>query len=470
MERAHRKTGSILQLASMMLAICCMAFVSVVTAGAVQVKDAHIWAGPGTTRLVFDISGPAEYKVFTLPNPDRVVIDIKNARTLKAVRAAPLPDSAVARIRTGVKGANSRIVLDTKRRVKPKSALLPPFGSDGYRLVIDLDDTGSSVTTPAPILAEQQTIEPVAMPAAQVLALPAAPKTEIPEGRDILIAIDAGHGGEDPGAIGANGTREKDVVLAIARQLAAVINKEPGMRAILIREKDYFLSLRKRAAKARKHKADLFISIHADAHRNTNASGASVFALSERGATTEAARWLAERENAADLIGGVSISDKDDMLASVLFDLAQTATIDASLHVGARILDGLGKVSHLHKTQVEQAGFAVLKSPDIPSVLVETAFISNPSEERKLKDAQYQASLAQAVMSGIRSYFLHNPPVGSVLALRGRHVISSGDTLSEVASKYNVPVGSLRTANELMNDEVAPGQVLRIPLATDQES
>ena len=260
------------------------------------------------------------------------------------------------------------------------------------------------------------------------------------------------------------------MVLAIARKLQKMVNGEPGMRAVLIRDGDYFVGLRERIKKARQYKADLFVSIHADSFKHSRARGSSVFTLSTKGASSEAARWLAEKENAADLIGGVRLDDKDEVLASVLLDLSQTATIEASTKVASRILDHLGDVNRLHKSHVEQAGFAVLKSPDIPSVLVETAFISNPEEERKLRSGAHQRKLAKAILKGVRAYFEKYPPPGTYLALRKegkRYVIRKGDTISTIARRYRVPMEVLRRSNGLDTDLLKVGDVLLIPGTRD---
>jgi len=283
--------------------------------------------------------------------------------------------------------------------------------------------------------------------------------------RDVVIAIDAGHGGEDPGAKGRGGTYEKTVVLGIARKLAAMVKKETGMRPVLIRNGDYYLGLRKRMKKAREKRADVFISIHADAFRDPRVNGASVYTLSQRGASSEAARWLAEQENSADLVGGVKLEDKDDLLASVLLDLSQTATLQASHQLAKNVFGRLKKIGKTHKRRVQQAGFVVLKSPDIPSVLVETAYISNPSEERKLRSSKHQEKIAKAIMSGIRDYFrLHAPP-GTMLAKMSprEYTISRGDTLGQIAQRYQISLRSLRSANGLSGDRIRVGQVLRIP-------
>lgn len=411
----------------------------------VQVRDVRLWAGPDTTRVVLDLSAPAPHKLFTLDNPGRVVVDLQPARIDLGSLRLPGGVGLVQSIR----GANRadgavRIVLDLAAAATPRSFLVRPEGNFGHRLIIELDAQRSRA--PVPLMRADE------------------------GSRDLVIAIDAGHGGEDPGALGRRGTREKDVVLAVARRLAQHVEREPGMRAVLIRDGDYFLSLPQRVAKARMHRADLFISIHADAFKNPNARGSSVYVLSPKGATDEAARWLAARENAADLVGGVSLDDKDDLLASVLLDLSQNASIGASLEVGDFVLNRLGAVNRLHKNTVQQAGFVVLKAPDIPSILVETAFISNLEEEQRLREARYQEQLATALMSGVREYFYVNPPPGTWIA-HNRHrggvpreiVIARGDTLSGIATRYNVSVPVLRRHNGLKDDNIRVGQVLTIP-------
>ncbi len=323
-----------------------------------------------------------------------------------------------------------------------RSFLLQPNSQYGHRLVVDLYDENN-----------------------QKGALQVITQADNKRSKDVVIAIDAGHGGDDPGATGPNGLREKDVTLKIARNLANLINQEYGMKAVLIREGDYFLSLRKRIGKARRHKADLFVSIHADAFKDPRVRGSSVFILSNRGASSEAAKWLAERENAADLIGGVSLDDKDDVLASVLLDLSQTASLEASIGVADRVLGGLKKLGKTHKKHVQSAGFAVLKSPDIPSILVEMAYISNPEEERKLKGKTYQTKLAKAMLNGLKGYFRDHAPEGTLLAsiTNRKYVIERGDTLSGIAQRYKVSMNTLRDSNRLKSDRIRVGQVLTIP-------
>jgi N-acetylmuramoyl-L-alanine amidase len=406
-----------------------------------HINGLRMWTAPDHTRLVFDLDGTVEHKLFTLSNPERVVIDLVD--TAKVASIPTIEDGVpLTSIRQAMRNGNElRIVLDASQALRPKSFALKPYAEFGHRLVVDLyhKEKGSKVTASADV------------PTAKL--------------RDIIVAIDAGHGGEDAGASGYRGAREKEVVLAIARKLEALIKKEPGMRPVMIRDGDYYISLRGRVEKARKHRADLFISIHADAFHNPKARGSSVYTLSERGASSEAARWLAESENNADLIGGVSLDGKDDLLASVLLDLSQTASLEASLDVADNILGGLKGIGHVHKRRVQAANFLVLKSPDIPSVLVETAFISNPEEERKLRNAKHQQQIATAMMRGVRHYFQRFPPPGTRLARR--HVIERGDTLSAIAQRYKISANQLRKVNALRSDSLEIGDSLRIPHSSD---
>lgn len=367
------------------------------SAGKAEILDFRLAHSDDSTRLVFDLNGPVEHSVFTLSKPERVVIDIQNVSLRIELPSRPERVPVIEGIRNAPRDKdNLRVVLDLNETVRPKSFLLPPEGAAGYRLVIDL--VGAVGGAP-------RTTQAVAKRAAETGPL-----------RDVIVAIDAGHGGKDPGAVGKRGTYEKNVVLAIARELARHINRERGMKAVLIRDGDYYIGLRERIEKAHLHKADLFVSIHADAYKNTEARGSSIYALSLRGASSEAAKLLADRENASDLIGGVRLDDKDDLVASVLLDLSQTATIQSSLDVGDEILKEFKRHGRLHRDTVQQAGFMVLKSPAIPSILVETAFISNPEEERKLSNRQYQGKTAQAILSGIKRYFQRKAPPGTLLA------------------------------------------------------
>ena len=385
------------------LALCCaVIFASIaVAAPSVLVKDIRLWAGPDSTRVVFDLTRPATYSLSTLQNPDRVVVDITSARFEKGSLAMPAGQGFAKQLRAGVQGSDLRLVVDLTSPASPRTFMVEPQGDLGHRLVVDLSP-GASASTPA------------AKPAP---AVPVPVKsTPTGSGRDVIVAIDAGHGGDDPGAMGRSGTREKDVTLAIARRLKAVIDKEPGMRAILTRDGDYFLAHRVRIKRARDQSADMFVSIHADAFTDRSVVGSSVYTLSARGASDEAARWLAERENASDLIGGVSLEDKSDVLASVLLDLSQAASMSASLVAAENVMNELDRIGNVTRRGVKQAGFLVLKSPDIPSMLVETAFISNANEEARLKDARHQQRLAEAIHSGVRTYFYENPPPGTHIA------------------------------------------------------
>jgi len=349
----------------------------------------------GRSRLVFDVDGPVSHQVFSLDDPERLVIDIKEV-ALKADLPSALPRSnLIKRVRSAPRNGNDlRVVLDLERDARAKSFVLRPEADYGHRLVVDVVKRGAAGAAPEGVNDEQ--------PAEQAPAEP----------QDRVIAIDAGHGGRDPGA-SAHGTREKDIVLSVARRLNTLLEQTPGLRPVMTRNSDIYLPLRERIRRARKAKADLFVSIHADAFRDPDAEGSSVYALSTDGASSEAARRLAQRENSSDRVGGVSLQDKDEMVASVLLDLSQDATIEFSLKAGEYVLDELGEVNNLHKHSVQQAGFVVLKSPDIPSLLVETAFISNPQEARKLRSANHQYRLAKALRDGIRQYFENRAPRGS---------------------------------------------------------
>ncbi|TVO75964.1 N-acetylmuramoyl-L-alanine amidase [Sedimenticola selenatireducens] len=414
-------------------------------AGQVVVDNLRIWAAPDHTRLVFDTSDPVNHNIFTLKQPDRLVIDIQNAKLTGKIPEAE-NNSLIKQLRSAQrKDGSLRVVLDLSAHTSPKSFVLKPNSQYGHRLVVDLY---GDADTPSNSRA-QKTV-----------------KQTVQSGlRDVVIAIDAGHGGEDPGAKGRRGTYEKHVVLSIARKLATMIENERGMKAVMVRDGDYYLGLRKRMDLARSHRADLFVSIHADSFRDPRARGSSVYTLSNRGASSEAARWLAESENSADLIGGVKLEDKDDVLASVLLDLSQTGTRQASHDVANKVLGQLKTVGRTHKSAVQQAGFAVLKSPDVPSILVETAFISNPEEERKLLNPRHQEKVARAILTGLRGYFRNSPPPGTLMAsLKSRkHTISRGDTLGRIADQYDISLASLKSANGISSDIIRIGQVLVIP-------
>ncbi|MCJ0975418.1 N-acetylmuramoyl-L-alanine amidase [Pseudomonas sp. PS1] len=443
-----------------------------------DVQSVRLWRAPDNTRLVFDLSGPVEHKVFTLTAPDRIVIDVDGGELPKPFDQLPLENTPIAGLRAAKYDADTlRVVIDLSSQVAPKSFSLPPNQQYGHRLVVDLFDNPADAASTASVPATTTPGKPSApvSPTLPSVKLPAVSGGK----RDIVVAIDAGHGGEDPGAIGPGKVYEKTVVLAIAKELQRQINADKGFRAELVRTGDYFIPLRKRTEIARKKGADLFVSIHADAAPRSAAYGASVFALSDRGATSETARWLADSENRSDLIGGagnVSLGDKDQMLAGVLLDLSMTASLSSSLNVGQKVLSNMGRITPLHKRRVEQAGFMVLKSPDIPSILVETGFISNPSEARKLQTASHQQSLARSIHSGVRQFFHENPPPGTYVAwLRDsgkiaagprEHVVRSGESLALLAERYQVSLPQLRSANSLKSDVIKVGQTLNIPATT----
>ena len=422
---------------------------------AAVIENIRVRKTPERTRVVLDASAPLEHKVFTLPatdqKPDRLVIDVPEAKLSFDTQAVDVGDGPILGLRTSQKSQSVRIVLDLDAPVRPRSFVLSPILNLNLsdRLVVDL------------YTKEQQS------PAQRVERL-------TNQMRDVIVAIDAGHGGDDPGAIGPNKLYEKVVVFEIAQKMAKMFDDAPGFRALMIREGDYYLALRERTAKARKGRADIFLSIHADAFKTANAHGASVYAISEKGATSETARWLAEKENRADLIGGageVTLDDKDDLLVGVLLDLSITASLSQSLEMGGKVLSAIEPINRLHKKQVEQASFAVLKSPDIPSLLVETGYISNPTEARRLATEQHQYRMARAIFSGVRDYLSDKPPEGTWLAWKKSDVpkealsyrIVSGDTLSGIADRHRISASRLKEVNGLSGDLIRIGQVLKIP-------
>ena len=387
-------------------------------ADATRIGSARVWPAQEYTRVIVESNAPLAHQLHVLRNPERLVLDLDGIDTSSQLAQLPsrvhASDPYVASIRVGRQSPTVlRVVLDLKSEVKPDVFALTPVAEFGHRLVLDLYPLIPLDPLMA-LLESERAKDRIAPP--DPAALPQArAQTAQPDRRNatrrITIAIDPGHGGEDPGAIGRRGTYEKNVVLAIARKLKSRLDAEPNMRAMLTRDDDYFVPLAQRVQKARRVQADLFISIHADAFREPAARGSSVFALSESGATSAAARWLAQKENDADLIGGVDLDRRDPVLARTLLDLSQTAQISDSLKVGRHVLDGIGTHNTLHKNIVEQAGFAVLKAPDIPSILVETAFISNPDEELKLRSDRHQQKFAESIHEGVRRYFAKNPPL-----------------------------------------------------------
>ncbi len=377
---------------------------------ATEIKNLQVSTTAEGTRAVFELNGPLDYKLFEIANPDRIVLDIR-ASSFAEGFATPAGRGLLKSVRTGKQGKDVRVVFDLAGGVRPKSFLLLPGGlsrpskasealpgdKTAYRLVVDLFPRGKSKSE---------------------VVKQASPPLEKP--RNVVVAIDAGHGGDDPGATGAAGTHEKEITLAVARELKRLIDKQPGMSAVLTRDSDFFIPLKQRYQKAREAKADLFVSVHADAYSSGDARGSSVWMLSARGATNEAARWLEDRENRADLVGGVSLDNKDNTLAAVLLDLSQGATLEASGAVANQVLQALAKVGPTHRGFVEKANFVVLRSPDVPSILVETAFITNPAEEKRLKSPEQREKIAKAILDGVHGYFVAAPPPGSVFAANAR--------------------------------------------------
>ena len=391
-------------------------------------------------QFVFDLDRSIKHKVFRLKNPERVVIDFFSTQKGKNVSIKAQTHSPLVSLRHAPRSDNNyRVVLDLEQKMDIRS--LEEKTKAGRRLVVELMKDNAAIIS-------------------------STKKSMVAAPRDLIIAIDAGHGGKDPGATGKRGTKEKTIVLQIARELQKQLKKSPGYKPVMIRDADHFIPLRERMNIARKYKADFFISIHADAALNRKAKGSSVYTLSANGATSEAAKWLAQKENNADLVGGVRLDNKDDMLASVLLDLSQRHTNESSIIAAKSLLGEMKKIGKLHKDTVEEAGFMVLKSPDIPSVLVESAFLSNPSEEKKLRKKSFQVKLAKAINKGIKAYFKNYAPEGTIVASlrKQEHTIRSGETLSGIAYLYNVKLKQLRKHNNLRSDNIRIGQTLKIPL------
>ena len=421
-------------------------FNTAVNAGS-TVENVRIWSDSDKTRVVLDLSQSVQHSIFTLRGPDRLVIDLKDSRLAQSLTKLPAGAGHVRTIRSAVRADGQlRVVLDLTQGVRSRSFAAGPNSQYGDRLVIDLQRNGN--------------LEPTKR----------ASEGYRP-GRDIVIAIDAGHGGHDPGALGRR-SKEKNIALAISKEVAKRINAEPGMHAVLIRDKDVFVEHRDRMAIASRAKADLFVSIHVDAFNDRRASGASVFALNLVGASKEAARQMQRRENTDVSVGGVSLHDKEKGLASILFDLAQNANLSASLEVGASVSRQMGRVTKMHRKAVKQKELIVLKSAEMPSILVETGFISNNSEENKLRDKGHQGRLANSILAGIRDYYYTNPPTDTQIAMdikrsstkQMRYVISRGDTISQIAERYNVTPAAIRRANKLSTDKIRVGQTLNIPV------
>jgi N-acetylmuramoyl-L-alanine amidase len=462
-----------------------------VIAEAANINGVRLWRAPDHTRVVLDLDAPVQHSLSLLNQPARLVIDLSNAKFKASLADLPLDNTPIKSIRLQTVSPTSvKLILDLNAPVKPNSFLLKRIGGMHDRLVIDLYDEGLNPTLQTdenltlPTATQTTPVNPTLPPSgAQSVQ---KPSSVAGTKRKIIIVVDPGHGGEDPGAIGPKKIREKDVTLAISKELVALINAEPGYEGKLTRSTDYFIPLKKRRDIARSHKADLFISIHADAFAKPSAKGASVFALSRNGATSETARFLAQRENESDLIGGVgsiSLDDKDEVLAGVLVDLSMTATLNSSLQVGHQVLSSMGGVAHLHKRRVEQAGFMVLKAPDVPSILIETGFISNPDEAKKLGTPAYRKQIANSIFKGIKQYFAQHPPADvhesvtsssatsapifinqpTTKAMERIHLVVKGDTLSSISLRYNVKAQRIMQYNNMKNSVVKLGQKLKIP-------
>ncbi|MDM8566169.1 N-acetylmuramoyl-L-alanine amidase [Candidatus Halobeggiatoa sp. HSG11] len=379
-------------------------------ATAVNINGVNFWK---SNRIVFDMTAPVSYNIFSLSAPHRIVIDLKNTRLTKKNLKVPTDHHFIKNIRSAFRNARDlRVVLDLKKPIRTKSFLLKPDKSHGNRLVIEINPRSASK-------AFKNTFKKPKAKAKPIKTVKKGVKSSLFQHqvgkRDLVIAIDAGHGGIDSGAVGVGGTYEKHITLAIAKQLATLVSAKRGMRPVMIRNGDYFIKLQKRIDLAREYSADLLVSIHADAYpSDNNVGGSSVYMLSHSGASSEAATWMAERENSADLIGGISLSDKDDLLAQVLFDLSQTKTLEASALVAQKVLGSLKSLGNNHSNHVQKAGFLVLRSPDIPSILIETGFISNDAEEQRLNNPRYRHHLAEAIFRGIRGYFT-NYNLGTLL-------------------------------------------------------
>lgn len=420
-------------------------------ATAIEVRDIRVWRAPDHTRVVFDLSGPTQHQLFNLDSPRRVVVDVDDARMANSLGLPDFSNSPIARLRHATRdGDKLRLVFDIDGAIKPRSFALGPIEGKSDRLVIDFFDEEAAKKTSV------------------------KKATDVAGRRDVVIAIDAGHGGEDPGALGPRKEREKKVVLAIANKLRDRFAKEKGYRPVMIRTGDYYVGLTRRRDLARAAQADMFVSVHADAFTDRRARGASVYALSRRSASSATARFLAQSENRADRVGGVSLADKSDDVKSIIADLSMTHSLEASSKVGGNIIRELAGVTRMHSRKLGLAPFAVLKSLDIPSLLVETGFISNPGEARLLSTSAHQRKLADAMFRGIDAYFRSEPPADTLLAAikrgetvaavaSGEHVVRSGDTLSEIADRYRVTVAALKSHNKLAGNTIRIGQKLRIP-------
>ena len=427
---------------SLALLLWCVGY----AASAQSVENLRLWSGPDGTRVVFDLDQSVDYRIIELDDPHRVVVDLQNTRLAGELALPSKKTDLITNVRHGIRqGTDLRVVFDLGARAKPQSFLLTPAGAYGHRLVVDL-------------------VPEDVVPAAERVRQ--AVQTAQTGERKMIVAIDAGHGGEDPGAIGPSGSYEKTVVLEIARELKKRLDAMPGVQGVLLRTGDYFIPLGERYQRARQAEADLFISIHADAFRDFRVRGSSVYILSQRGASSEAARMLAKSENEADLIGGVKLDRGDDVLSSVLLDLSQSATLEYSALAAENLLNQLGTVGRRHRKRVESANFVVLRSPDVPSVLVEVGFISNPQDEQNLNSSHHRKKVANALAQGIHQHFMRTAPQGTWYAAHRseqRYIVQQGDTLGVIAQQHRVSVNDLRASNNIDGDLIRPGAVLVIP-------
>ena len=436
-----------------------LGFAGLNLAHAAVVENVRSFRSPEYTRLVFDLDESIDHRVFTLEDPDRVVVDLIDTEFKENFDNLDLSDTPIISMRSSPReGHDVRVVLDMRGKVEPRSFVLGKNEQYGDRLVIDLYDNNAASDAPHPVVS-------------------ASASDLISNKRDIVIAVSAGHGGNDPGAIGIKRLQEKKVTLAIAKEIEQRINATPGYRAVMIRDGDYYVGLRRQIEIAHEHNADLFIAVHADAADHPSATGSTIYALSRVGATSEQARRLAEKENSADLIGGVgsiSLTDKDEVLASVLLDLSMTASVASSLEIGDSLIASMGRITNMRRTNVEQAAFAVLKSADIPSLLIESGYITNPADAKNLDSPAWRERFASAVVAGITSWFFERPPRGTLVAWQKEngdrpqlapttYIVKRGDTLSELAARFEVSIDALKHANNMKSSTVQLGQTLKIP-------